>query len=117
VQRPLLICSPGSSPEAKKTTDEQEVLAWARDYAQKNGFLLNPDETALLTVIRGLLRNETRFGARYCPCRIRSKDPGKDKAIICPCVYHLEEIAQDGYCHCRLYFRKNAAWEKIGGGG
>ena len=42
-----------------------------------------------------------------CPCRIRSGDKEKDKAIICPCIYHRDEIAKDGHCHCQLYYRKD----------
>jgi len=63
----------------------------------------------LATVIRGLARNEQKFGERYCPWRLRSKDVEKDRAIICPCIYHQDEIAKDGHCHCQLYYRKDAA--------
>jgi len=85
---------------------EEEMRAWAREYAEKNGFRLNPDETQLATVLRGLARTKAKFGQRYCPCRLRSGDPEKDKAIICPCIYHKDEIEKEGSCHCNLYFRK-----------
>ena len=42
----------------------------------------------------------------------RSGDKEKDRAIICPCIYHKDEIAKDGHCHCQLYYRKDAA-EKV----
>ena len=71
--------------------------------------MLNPDQEVLAAVIRGLARNEQKFGERYCPCRLRSKDVEKDRAIICPCIYHRDEIAKDGHCHCQLYYRKDAA--------
>jgi len=90
-------------------TSEDEIRAWAQEYAQKNGWVLNPDTKLLDTVIRGLARNEKKFGKRYCPCRLRSGDEEKDRAIICPCVYHRDEIAKDGHCHCQLYYRKDAA--------
>ncbi len=59
------------------------------------------------TVISGLARNEKKFGERYCPCRLRSGDEKKDRAIICPCIFHRDEIAKAGHCHCQLYYRKD----------
>jgi ferredoxin-thioredoxin reductase catalytic subunit len=85
--------------------EEAEMLAWAKDYAQKHGWTLNKDEKQLNTVIRGLVRNKKKFGQPYCPCRLRSGDEEKDKAIACPCVYHKDEITGQGSCHCRLYFK------------
>lgn len=92
---------------ARTTTDEDKIRAWDEEYARKNGWVLNPDEKILDTVIRGLARNEQKFGEQYCPCRIRSKDVEKDRAIICPCIYHRDEIAKEG--HCQLYYRRDAA--------
>jgi ferredoxin-thioredoxin reductase catalytic chain len=92
-----------------ETTDEDEIRKWVEEFARKNGWVLNPDKKILDTVIRGLARNEKKFGERYCPCRLRSGDKDKDRVIICPCVYHKNEIAKDGHCHCQLYFRKDAA--------
>jgi ferredoxin-thioredoxin reductase catalytic subunit len=71
--------------------------------------VLNSDKKVLDTVIRGLARNEKKFGERYCPCRLRSWDKKKDRAIICPCIYHKDEIAKDGHCHCQFHYRKDAA--------
>ena len=85
---------------------EAELLKWAQDYAGEHGWVLNADEKQLATVIRGLARNRARFGRLYCPCRLRSGDEEKDRAIECPCVYHKDEIANDGACHCKLYFKK-----------
>jgi ferredoxin-thioredoxin reductase catalytic chain len=86
--------------------DEADMLKWAKGYAHKNGWSLNMDEKQLGTVIRGLVRNRTKFGHPYCPCRLRSGDEEKDRAIECPCVYHKEEVANQGHCHCNLYFKE-----------
>jgi ferredoxin-thioredoxin reductase catalytic subunit len=86
---------------------EEEILKWAEEYARKNGWTLNPDDKQLKTVIRGLARNTVRFGEQYCPCRIRSGDPEEDRKIVCPCIYHRDEVEKDGQCHCHLYFREN----------
>jgi len=88
------------------STEEEDMLKWAKGYAQKQGWSLNKDEKQLGTVIKGLVRNKTRFGRPYCPCRLRSGDEEKDRAIECPCVYHKDEVANEGHCHCHLYFKE-----------
>jgi len=96
-------------PDEPVNEDEilSEIAAWVEEYAAENGWVLNPDTRQLNTVLRGLTRNTIRFGFRYCPCRLRSGDPGKDREIICPCVYHRDEIEAEGNCHCNLFFSKN----------
>jgi ferredoxin-thioredoxin reductase catalytic subunit len=87
-------------------SSEEEMHKWTRAYAQKQGFLLNSDEKQLNTVIKGLVRNKSKFGRPYCPCRLRSGDEEKDRIIECPCIYHKDEIAKNGQCHCNLYFKQ-----------
>ena len=89
------------------TKEEEEMLRWAKEYARKNGLILNADEKQLGTVIRWLVRNRTRFGKAYCPCRLRSGDEEKDAGIVCPCIFHEDEIAKDGHCHCNLFYKKD----------
>lgn len=83
----------------------EEILYWAKKYAEENGWRVNPDEKQLSAVVRGLARNTIRFGERYCPCRIRSGDLKKDKEIVCPCIFHRDEIETDGSCHCHFFFK------------
>ncbi len=75
-------------------------------YAESQGFKLNPDERIVGAIINGLLRNEEKNGARYCPCRMVSGNKEEDKKNICPCVYHKDEIEKDGHCHCNLFVKK-----------
>lgn len=84
---------------------KEDLTEWAEKYASSNGWRVNADPEKLAVIIRGLLRNKERFGERYCPCRIKSGDREKDRGIICPCIYHRDEIEQDGQCHCNLFFR------------
>lgn len=86
--------------------DEAEMLKWAKGYANKQGWSLNTDEKQLSTVIKGLVRNKKKFQRPYCPCRLRSGDEEKDRAIECPCVFHKDEINKEGHCHCNLYFKQ-----------
>lgn len=88
------------------TTEEEEMLKWAEGYARKHGWTLNADKKQLDTVIRGLVRNKKKFGRPYCPCRLRSGDEEKDREIECPCIYHKDEVATQGSCHCRLYYKE-----------
>ena len=83
---------------------QENIRSWAEEYAVENNWVLNSDETQLNAVIRGLARNKIRHGERYCPCRIRSGDPNIDREIICPCIYHKDEVKNDGNCHCYLFF-------------
>jgi len=73
------------------------------EYAKSNGFRLNPDEKAVERVINGLLRNEEKYGAKYCPCRRISGVKEEDAKKICPCIWHKDEITKDGHCLCNLY--------------
>jgi len=54
---------------------------------------LNPDEKALDMVLKGLVRNNLKFGARYCPCRVKSGDKEKDKEI--KTVENLKRVLND----------------------
>jgi len=101
------IIQTGSGSMTEENADEDEMLKWAKGYANKQGWELNTDQKQLATVIRGLVRNKKKFGRPYCPCRLRSGDEEKDLAIECPCVYHKDEVSRDGHCHCNLYFKKN----------
>lgn len=91
--------------DSENDADLQEaILAWAHEYAASRGWKVNPNGNQLGAVVKGLARNTTRFGEQYCPCRMRTGDAEKDKEIICPCIYHEDEIKNDGNCHCRLFF-------------
>jgi len=39
------------------------------EYAKNNGIRLNPDKKSVERIIDGLLKNEEKYGAKYCPCR------------------------------------------------
>jgi ferredoxin-thioredoxin reductase catalytic chain len=69
-------------------------------YAESQGIHLNRDKEEILS---GLLSNEGRYGYRSCPCRLASGVKGKDKDIICPCVYRDSDIRDFGSCYCGLY--------------
>lgn len=74
-------------------------------YAERAGFRLNPDNKITNMLITGLLKNEEKHGARYCPCRPLVGDKAEDVKKICPCFWHREEIKKDGHCKCNLFVR------------
>jgi len=86
--------------------DKKRFREAKRRYAESQGFALNPDEKVVDMIVDGLLENLGRHGAAYCPCRPVSGDREADRKIICPCVYHRDELERDGKCHCLLFVRK-----------
>jgi ferredoxin-thioredoxin reductase catalytic subunit len=84
----------------------EELIKRYKDYAEKKGLRLNPDEGTVKRIIRGLLENEKKHGAKYCPCRRVTGNKEEDLPKICPCKWHLEEIAKEGHCFCNLFEKK-----------
>ncbi|MDI6591569.1 MAG: thioredoxin [Patescibacteria group bacterium] len=83
-----------------------EIIKNYEDYAQKNGWKLNPDRKLVERLVMGMLANEKKYGARYCVCRRITGNSEEDKKIICPCVYVQQEIKEQGHCFCGLFFEK-----------
>ena len=76
-------------------------------YAERAGLRLNPDKEQVDTTLTGLAMRKLKFWKFYCPCKIMTGDPAKDKQIICPCVDHKKEIEENGICTCQLFVSKN----------
>jgi ferredoxin-thioredoxin reductase catalytic chain len=91
------------SPETPLEELKAKIRAQMEEYARQTGYRLNPDREVVDSLITAFAKRTDRFGQPYCPCRVMTGDPEKDKAIICPCIYHREEIAGQGICHCHLF--------------
>jgi len=89
----------------EQSGDISGMIERYENYATANGFRLNPDKKTVERVLKGLLANEKKHGRKYCPCRRISGSAEEDAKIICPCVYHKDEIAKDGHCFCNLFVR------------
>ncbi len=96
----------GRSRKAEEEAIQKSIRKWAEEYAASKGWHLNENDKQLDAVLKGLARNTVRLGEQYCPCRMRFGDEEKDKEIICPCIFHEDELENDGNCHCRLFFRE-----------
>ena len=83
--------------------NEKELKKVSERYAESQNFKLNLDKKITESIIRGLLANEKKFGYRYCPCRAVTGNEEMDRKIICPCVFHKDEIKRMGHCLCGLF--------------
>ena len=83
----------------------EELIKEYEDYAKENGLVLNPNKEVVKRLVRGLLENEKKYGARYCPCRRVSGNKEEDESKICPCQWHKEEIEKQGHCLCGLFIK------------
>lgn len=86
--------------------DEKEVdrtYLILKKEAESGGYFLNPDVDFTKNLVRGLLKNEQRYGYRACPCRLASGNNEEDLDIICPCIYRDPDVVDFGACYCALY--------------
>ncbi|MCL0057116.1 thioredoxin [Dehalococcoidia bacterium] len=91
-------------PTIEEWLEQELTIIGYEDYAAKNGFKLNPNKEVVKRIANGLLANEKKYGERYCPCRRVVGNKEEDKAKICPCQWHKEEIEKQGHCLCNLFF-------------
>lgn len=101
--------SGGPSPKAaviKKDlleSAQREVRQRLEKWLENTPYQFNPDTPTVDTIIKGLALRRLKYGEEYCPCRVVQEDEEKNRGIICPCIYHEEEIAQTGICFCGLF--------------
>lgn len=84
-------------------TETAEVRRRLERHLEGKPFRFNPDGGLVDSILAALAARRRRFGQEYCPCRMATGDPDKDRSIVCPCVYHEMELAGQGHCHCRLF--------------
>ena len=72
---------------------------------EKNGWILNKDETTLNELIDGLVVNKNKLDYQSCPCRLASGKRDLDRDLICPCDYAPSDVKEHGTCYCNLYMR------------
>jgi len=87
----------------KRALTLQDVRIFTEKVAAKKGWILNPDDEFLTTILEGLLGNYQNLGYYQCPCRISWDDRKKDRDIMCPCDYSPADIEEYGHCFCALF--------------
>jgi ferredoxin-thioredoxin reductase catalytic chain len=83
--------------------DIDRVYLDLKKEAEGGGYRFNPDAEFVKNLIRGLLKNEQRYGYRACPCRLAAGKREDDIDIICPCDYRDPDLGEFGACYCALY--------------
>jgi ferredoxin-thioredoxin reductase catalytic chain len=83
--------------------DVERVYLILKKEAEGGGYFLNPDVDFTKNLVRGLLKNEQRYGYRACPCRLAAGKKDEDLDIICPCNYRDPDLDGFGACYCALY--------------
>lgn len=100
-----------SGVETVKTSvqsDDQKVEDLIKHYqtlAEEKGIKINTDKEIVRSLMKGLLANEEKYGAKYCPCRRVSGKKEEDDSKICPCTFLEKEIQEKGQCVCGLFVK------------
>jgi ferredoxin-thioredoxin reductase catalytic chain len=76
---------------------------------EEGGYHLNPDADFSKMLIRGLMKNNQRYGYPACPCRLASGKKELDLDIVCPCDYRDSDLEEFGACYCALYVNEAIA--------
>lgn len=84
-------------------SDVDRLYRVLKQEAEDGGYRFNPDSDFTKNLIRGLLKNEQRYGYRACPCRLASGKTAEDLDIVCPCDYRDPDLSEYGACYCALY--------------
>lgn len=84
---------------------EAELRAKLDKHLATKSFRFNPDQSAVDNLITAMVKRHEKAGEFYCPCRVVTKNREQDVKIICPCVYHEDEVKNDGHCKCWLFVR------------
>lgn len=88
------------------SAEEQAIKEELDRYVAGQSFQYNSDHEIVWRVIRGLAKRQEKSGKAYCPCRMVTGNRDADEKIVCPCAYHVKEIAENGACYCRLFVAK-----------
>jgi ferredoxin-thioredoxin reductase catalytic chain len=87
------------------TQEYNKNFTRVKKIAQEKGYILNPNQDRVKKVVGLMTMNQIEFGKYYCPCKqSHPLDPGKN--VLCPCPPIAAEVEKDGYCFCKLFYRK-----------
>jgi len=89
-------------PGIREEDVDRLYLSLKKD-AESGGYYLNPDIEFTKNLVRGLLKNEQRYGYPSCPCRLAAGKKDQDLDIVCPCDYRDPDLVEYGACYCALY--------------
>ena len=93
--------------------DVEKLYHTLKKIQEEKGYFFNADKERVFELLEALVINKERYGYMVCPCRLASGEKEKDKDIICPCVYRIEDVKEFGSCYCNLYVSKEWNQGKI----
>jgi ferredoxin-thioredoxin reductase catalytic chain len=73
--------------------------------ANAHSVRINPDAERVKKVVGLMTMNKNEFGKYYCPCK-QSHPLNPEKDVLCPCSELDNEVAKDGNCFCKLFYKK-----------
>lgn len=88
--------------------DRDRLYEMLKNINEPKDYFFNRDLETTMFLLDGLITSTARYGYMASPCRLAHQDRGKDRNIICPCVYREADIREFGSCYCGLYVSK--AW-------
>lgn len=87
--------------------DKEQLIKTWKEFADKFGVKLNPDNQVVQILCNGVLNNEINKGMKYCPCRMTTGRREDDLKLICPCNFKAQKGWQEkGECWCSLFVKK-----------
>ena len=87
--------------------EEKEFLRIITEFTRGKDFMLNPDETRVVLIVKGVIRNEKEHGMRFCPCRTRDGTWERDLELLCPCNFFEQKTWKEkGECWCGLFVKQ-----------
>ncbi len=90
----------------------EKNLRRLKNIGEKKGYVFNPNQDWVTQVIRLMTNNLKEFGKYFCPCKQHYPIDTKFD-VVCPCPTLDQEVADDDFCHCRLFCRKGFEKEKF----
>jgi ferredoxin-thioredoxin reductase catalytic subunit len=87
------------------TEEYNKNLVRVQSLAAGKGYVLNQDDERVKKVVGLMTMNSNAHNKYYCPCK-QSHPLDSQKDVTCPCPEMDEEIAKDGYCFCKLFFKQ-----------
>ncbi len=105
-----------SSEEALKISSSKKIemdknvfLLSIHKLAVGKEFMVTPQEEKVEMLLEGIFENEARYGLKFCPCRLTTKNLEEDLKLIYPCNFLIHETyrgKEDGECWCGLFIRR-----------
>ena len=83
-----------------------DVKNYFENIAEERGFVLNGDTERIEKIVRLMTKNIEDTDKPFCPCKMKNRPPVDNIDPLCPCDELDDEVANDGHCRCRVFYKK-----------